>query len=150
MDKIFITADSGADIPSERAKDLGIHIVPFHLSIGEHHCDDGEIEPVDMLELCQAKKILPKTSACSPYDSERVFGRILEKDPNAHIIHLGYSAATTSSFQSARSAAEKTGRVTCVDTCFASGGYGLIAGKIAHAVRSNPKMSAESAVGLAE
>ena len=40
--------------------------------------------------------------------------------------------------------------VTCVDTCFASGGYGLIAGKIAHAVRSNPKMSAESAVGLAE
>lgn len=84
MDKIFITADSGADIPSERAKDLGIHIVPFHLSIGEHHCDDGEIEPVDMLELCQAKKILPKTSACSPYDYERVFGRILEKDPNAH------------------------------------------------------------------
>ena len=58
MDKIFITADSGADIPSERAKDLGIHIVPFHLSIGEHHCDDGEIEPVDMLELCQAQKDL--------------------------------------------------------------------------------------------
>ena len=95
-----------------------------------------------------SEKILPKTSACSPYDYERVFGRILEKDPNAHIIHLGYSAATTSSFQSARSAAEKTGRVTCVDTCFASGGYGLIAGKIAHAVRSNPKMSAESAVGI--
>lgn len=150
MSKIVVTVDSGADIPSERAQELGIRVVPFHLSVGEFHYHDGEIEPEEMLALCQEKKTFPKTSACRPYDYEMTFGEILEESPDAHIVHLGYSAATTSSFQSAQSAAERLGRVTCVDTRFASGAYGLVAGKLAHAVRSDQNLSVENATRLVD
>lgn len=43
MKKIFVTADSGADLADDVAAKLGIRTVPFHVSVGDVHFDDGDI-----------------------------------------------------------------------------------------------------------
>lgn len=134
MGNIRVTVDSGADIPPERASELGIEVIPFHMSLGDVAFDDGEISPDDMLAICAEENVMPKTSACSPADYEAVFDRILKEDADAEILHLALSSDLTRSFLSALDASETEQRITCLDTQTVTGAYGLIAEKVAQYV----------------
>lgn len=138
MSKIKITVDSGADIPPERARELGIEVIPFHMSLGDVAFDDGEISPDDMLGICAEEGVMPKTSACSPADYAKVFERLLDEDAETEILHLALSSDLTRSFLSALDASETEPRITCLDTQTVTGAYGLIAEKIALFVRKDP------------
>ena len=50
MSDIVIVAESGSDIPASEAAELGVELVPMHVSIGDATIDDGSLDPAEMLE----------------------------------------------------------------------------------------------------
>lgn len=150
MGSIAITADSGADLTKRDRLRLGVKVAPFHLTLASGHFDDGEMDVEDMLALCDESGKVPKTSACSPADYELLFRSVREEQPSAEILHLGYSAATTSSFEAACAAAAGQTGIACVDTKSATGAYGLIVGKVVEFVERNPSAGLQDAVAFAD
>ena len=56
--KILITAETGSDISREMAEELGIQLIPMHVSLGNETLDDGTFPPEDV---CAYHGFLPKT-----------------------------------------------------------------------------------------
>ncbi len=150
MPKIVITAETGCDIPAAEAAELGVTLVPMHVSLGEKTIDDGELSSAEMLERCRQLGVLPKTSGCMPVDFQRVFDRIHEQDPSAQILHVAYSAVTTCSLESAMTAAEGRDYVATMDTGHVTIGQGLIVRETAAWVRAHPEATLEQARAHAE
>ena len=46
--KILITAETGSDISREMAEELGIQLIPMHVSLGNETLDDGTFPPEDV------------------------------------------------------------------------------------------------------
>ena len=126
MPRVVITAETGCDIPAAEAAELGIELVPMHVTLGSETIDDGELSSAEMLERCRQLGVLPKTSGSTPHDFVEAFDRIHEKDPQAQILHVAYSAATTCSLESAIAAAEGRDYVTTLDTGHVTVGQGLV------------------------
>lgn len=150
MPKIVITAETGCDIPAAEAAELGVTLVPMHVSLGEKTIDDGELSSAEMLERCRQLGVLPKTSGCMPVDFQRAFDRIHEQDPSAQILHVAYSAVTTCSLESAMTAAEGRDYVATMDTGHVTIGQGLIVRETAAWVRAHPEATLEQARAHAE
>ena len=106
MSKIIITAETGSDTPKELAHQLGIRLIPMHVSIGNETLDDGTFPPQDVCAYYDRTGKVPTTSGSTPYDFESVYDRIFEEDPDAKILHLAYSAVTTCSYHSCELAVE--------------------------------------------
>lgn len=150
MNKIILVAETGADIPQEQVQRYGIHIVPMHVSFGNISRDDGTFSAEEICNHYEKTGSLPKTSACSPEDFNRVFDEIHERWPNASILHLAYSAVTTCSYQNAQIAAENRSYVTSVDTKFASVGQCVIVLRMAQLLEEHPDWTMVEAVAAAE
>ena len=150
MSKIIITAETGCDIPAAEAAELGVVLVPMHVTMGDKTIDDGELSAAEMLEQCRQLGVLPKTSGCTPHDFEVVFDRIHEKDPEAQILHSAYSAATTCSLESAVAAAEGRDYVRTVDTRHVTIGQGLVVRETLAWVGEHPDASVDDARAFAE
>lgn len=149
MARIIITADSGCDLSKETVERLGVRLVPFRFSIAGKQYVDGDLSTDEMLRLCNEYRTTPKTSACSPYDYMQAFASLHNTKPDANILHLGWSAATTSSFDSAVIAAETVEGVACVDTKSACVPYGVIVESSAQFVASNPDATLQDAISYA-
>lgn len=115
MKHIILAAETGADIPPEAACRYGIYIVPMHVAFGDATRDDGDFPSEEICAYYERTRELPKTSGSTPEDFIRAFDQIHAEYPEAHILHLAYSAATCS-YQSARIAAEDRDYVTSLDT----------------------------------
>lgn len=139
MPKIVITAETGCDIPVAEAAELGVTLVPMHVTIGDKTIDDGELSSAEMLERCRQLGVLPKTSGCSPHDFQVVFDRIHEEDPEAKILHVAYSAVTTCSLASAEAAAEGRDYVATLDTQHVTIGQGLVVRELVAWLREHPE-----------
>ena len=139
MPKIVITAETGCDIPAAEAAELGVVLVPMHVTLGDKTIDDGELSSAEMLERCRQLGVLPKTSGCMPVDFQRVFDRIHEEDPEAQILHVAYSAATTCSLESALAAAEGRDYVATLDTAHVTVGQGLVVRELVAWLREHPE-----------
>ena len=150
MSHIVITAETGCDIPAAEAAELGIVLVPMHVSLGSRTIDDGELTSAEMLEQCRQLGVLPKTSGCTPGDFQVVFDRIHETDPDAQILHLAYSAVTTCSLESAIAAAQGRGYVTAVDTAHVTIGQGLVVRETSRWVAERPEATVDEARAFAE
>ena len=105
--KIIITAETGSDIPVQLAKELGILLVPMHVSIGQETLDDGTFPPEDVCAYYDRTGKVPTTSGSTPYDFESVYDKVFEENPDAQILHLAYSAVTTCSYHSCELAIEE-------------------------------------------
>ena len=149
MSKVVITTESGSDIPAGRARELGVRIVPMHVTIGERTVDDGSLPGGEMLERCRQLGVLPKTSGCTPVDFHAVFDRIHEEDPQAQILHLAYSAATTCSLDSARIASQDRDYVTLLDTRLGSAALALVVEGVVRWLAENPDAGAVEAAEYA-
>ncbi len=112
MSRVVLVAETGSDICPELAQKHNIHLVPMHVTFGDETLDDGAFPPEEVCNYYDRTGTLPKTSGCSPEDFEKVFAAIHAAHPDAHILHLAYSAATTVSYQSAKIAAEGLDYVT--------------------------------------
>lgn len=150
MGKIIITAETGCDIPAAQAAQLGIELVPMHVSIGNKTIDDGDISPAEMLEQCRQLGVLPRTSGCMPLDFQAVFDRVHAANPDAQILHIAYSAVTTCSMESALAAAEGRDYVTCIDTGHVTIGQGFIVTGTAAWLREHPEATVGEARAFAE
>ena len=150
MSDIVIVAESGSDIPASEAAELGIELVPMHVSIGDATIDDGSLDPAEMLEQCRQLGVLPRTSGCMPIDFQRVFDRIHEQRPEAKILYIAYSAVTTCSYESARTAAEGRDYVYSFDTTHVTIGQGFVVRETALYLREHPEVSIEELMAWSE
>lgn len=143
MSDIVILAETGCDVSAAEAAELGIELVPMHVSIGQKTIDDGALAPAEMLEECRQLGVLPRTSGCTPADFAAVYDRVHAARPEAQLLLVGYSAVTTCSFESARTAAEGRGYVHMFDTAHVTIGQGLVVTEVARHLAANPGISVE-------
>lgn len=150
MGKYAIVVDSGSDIKPEAAELHGISVVPMHVTIGEETMDDGEISPLEIYGRCREMGVMPKTSACTPGDFNRVFDRVHAEQPDATILYLAYSAVTTCTYQSAQIAADGRDYVRTFDTRIASVGLGRLAVMVAEYIEQHADASVEEIFSYAD
>ena len=150
MSEIVIIAESGSDVPAAEAAELGIEIVPMHVSIGQKTIDDGELPPAEMLEECRQLGVLPRTSGCTPGDFSVVLDRVHAEHPKAQILYIAYSAVTTCSYESARTAAEGRDYVHMFDTRHVTIGQGFVVTQTARHLAENPDISVEELMAWSE
>lgn len=148
--KLLLMAETGADIPPELAEKYNIQIVPMHITFGAETKDDGSFPSEEICAFYDRTGILPKTSGSVPEDFTRAFDEAHEKWPQAEILHLAYSAATTCSYQSALIAAEGRGYVRSLDTGVACAGQGAVVLSLARLLEENPDWGMEEAAKAAE
>ena len=80
MEKFVIIADSTSDIPKELRDKYNIEIIPLCINIGEDIYKDGvELSTVELFDLAEKKKTLPKTSAIAPDEFIEVFKKHLNQ-----------------------------------------------------------------------
>ena len=138
MSKYILVAETGSDISAATADKLGIYLAPMHVSLGEVTKDDGAFPVEEVVEYYKTTGNLPKTSGCTPDDFIELFDRIHAEHPQAHIIHLAYSAVTTCSYQSAVLAAEGRDYVTSIDTKQVSAGQAAVVLALHRRLQENP------------
>ena len=104
MGKYVIVVESGSDVTPELCERYGIVRVPMHVTMGDETVEDGSIDPLEIYSRCNEFGVMPKTSGCAPADFAHVYDRIHAEQPDATILHLAYSEATTCShlFQDCR------------------------------------------------
>lgn len=150
MSEIIIVAETGSDVSAVEAAELGIELVPMHVSIGDRTIDDGTLDPAEMLEECRQLGVLPKTSGCTPGDFAEVFDRIHAEHPEAQILYIAYSAVTTCSYESARTAAEGRDYIDMFDTAHVTIGQGFVVTGAAHYLREHPEATLAELKAYAE
>lgn len=137
--KYVIVAETGSDIPRELAEEYGIYLVPMHVTFGNKVKDDGTFPPEEVCTYYEKTGQIPKTSGCNPDDFIDVFGEIMVKDLESHIIYMAYSAVTTCSFQSAKLAVGKDDSVSFIDTKHVSIGQCAAVIRMAQKLREHPE-----------
>lgn len=141
MNNIILVAETGSDIPKDIAEQMGIFLVPMHVTMGNETFDDGTFPVEKICQYYNSTNKIPKTSGSSPEDFIRVFDEIHRLYPDKQILHLAYSSVTTCSYQSALIAAEDREYVTSIDTKQVSIGQGAIVIQTARYLKANPNVT---------
>ncbi len=152
MGKIVLVAESGSDITADLCKRYGIRIVPMHVIFGSESRDDGTFPPSEVIEYFRTTGKIPTTSGSVIHDFERVFDEILETEPDASVLHIGYSSVTTCSYNCARQAAELRPQMPFaqVDTgMFSYGQYAVVTG-MAELIEQHPEWTLADAQKAAQ
>ncbi|MBQ9070046.1 MAG: DegV family protein [Clostridia bacterium] len=131
MRDYVIFTDSGSDISPEALRRWGVVSLPlsFKFSDSDKQYLDGELSSGVFYKQLREGKI-SKTAAVNCEAFREKFIKTL--DGGKDVLYLGFSSALSSTFNSARLAAEKiskegyTGEIVTVDTRSASAGLGLI------------------------
>ena len=153
MSKILIAAETGSDIPADLAAELGILLIPMHVSLGDRTLDDGAFPAEDICAYYDSTGKCPTTSGSTPYDFEAVYEGGFAEDPQAQILHLAYSAVTTCSYHSSELALEDkpyAGQVKLVDTKHVSVGQGVVVLQTHQWLQEHPEATLEEAAAAAE
>ena len=81
LNPILLLAETGSDIPQDLARELGILLVPMHVSLGDKTLDDGAFPPEDVCAYYDRTGKVPTTSGSTPYDFESIYDRLYEENP---------------------------------------------------------------------
>ena len=150
--KIILSAETGSDIPKELAEELGIVLIPMHVSMGSETLDDGTFEPEEICAYYNKNGKVPTTSGSTPYDFEAVYDKIFEENPDLQILHLAYSAVTTCSYHSVELAIEDKPyekNVRLVDTKHVSVGQGAVVIAVSEWLSEHPEATLDEAAAAA-
>ena len=150
--KILITAETGSDITKELAQELGIILIPMHVTMGNETLDDGTFPPEEVCEYYNNTGKCPTTSGSTPYDFEGVYDQIFAENPDQQILHLAYSAATTCSYHSCELAIEGkpyANNVRIVDTKHVSVGQCAVVVAVAAYLAKHPEATLGEAAAVA-
>jgi DegV family protein with EDD domain len=148
MPKYIITTDSGSDLPQELIERYNIYIIPMHVTMGSKTYDDGSFSVQKVFDFYNETESLPKTSGSTPQNNTEVFQKIFDEYPDAHIIHIGYSAVTTVSFNAANIAAEDFKNIHLVDAKHVSVGLTRIVKTTAEFIEENPKSTPDEIIAF--
>ena len=151
--KILITAETGSDNTKELARELGVVLIPMHVSMGNETLDDGAFPPEDVCAYYDRTGKVPTTSGSTPYDLESVYDTIFAKEPDTQILHLAYSAVTTCSYHSCELAIEGkpyAKNVRIVDTKHVSVGQCAVVAAVSEWLDSHPEATLDEAVAAAK
>lgn len=150
MRKYYILVESGADLSPELIETYDIRVAPMHLSLDDKDYLDGEISVEDACAFYDQTGRIPKTSAVSPFEFIEVIEQIKKENPEAIIVHIGYSAKLTSSFQNSLIAGEGFDSVYHIDTSNVSIGQGYVVIKAADLIERNPDIAIEELISKVE
>lgn len=151
--RIILVAETGSDITKELARELGIVLIPMHVSMGDKTMDDGAFPPEDICSYYDRTGKIPTTSGSTIYDFESVYDEIFTNDPNARVLHLAYSAVTTCSYHSSELALENKAykeSVRLLDTKQVSVGQCAVVCAVAAWLKEHPDATLDDAVAEAE
>ena len=151
--KILLAAETGSDITPELARELGVCLVPMHVSMGDQTLDDGAFPPEDVCAYYDRTGKVPTTSGSTPYDFETVLDNVFSENPEAQVLYLAYSAVTTCSYHSCELALEDksyANRVRLVDTKHVSVGQGAVVIAVAQWLQEHPEATLEEAAEAAQ
>lgn len=146
---LILTAETGSDLTPALAAQYGIYLVPMHVTMGEVCLEDGAFPAQDVCAYYDRTGAVPKTSACAPEDFTRVFDAIRAAHPQAQILHLAYSAATTCSYQNAGIASAERDYVLRLDTKQVSVAQAIVAMETAKQIQARPELEAPEAAKFA-
>lgn len=150
MNKYIITTESGSDLSQEMIERYNIYVIPMHVSMGAATYPDGSFDVQKVFDFYEETDELPKTSGSTPEDNAIVFKKIFDKYPDAHIIHIGYSAVTTVSFNAANIAAQDFKNIHLVDSKHVSIGAAAVVKATAQFIEARPEASPEEIVAFVE
>lgn len=151
--KILITAETGSDLPADLARELGIRLIPMHVSMGDKTLDDGTFPPEEVCAYYERTGKIPTTSGSTPYDFEAVYDALFAADPDTQILHLAYSAVTTCSYHSCELAIEDKPyrkNVRIVDTRHVSVGQAAVVLAMHRWLSEHPEATLDEAAKAAE
>lgn len=150
---IILVAETGSDVTAELAKELGVYLIPMHVSMGDKTLDDGAFPAEDVCAYYDRTGKVPTTSGSTPFDFEKVYEEIFARDPDARVLHLAYSAVTTCSYHSSELAIEGKPyekNVRIVDTKHVSVGQAAVVIAMAAWLQANPGADLDEAAAAAE
>lgn len=150
MKKYIITTESGSDLSNEIIERYNIQVIPMHVTMGDQTYPDGSFDVQKVFDYYEKTGNLPKTSGSTPEDNAKVFKQVFAQHPDAHIIHIAYSAVTTVSYNAANIAAQDFTNVYLVDSKFVSGGAAAIVKATAQFIEDNPDTSPEAIIAFVE
>lgn len=134
MSEYLITTDACADLPKEYILENNIKVMPLYYCLDDViYGEEEEMEPHAFYEKMKGGS-MPTTMACNPEYVEMAFRDILEK--GFDILHIAFSSALSSSFNSAVIAANDLReeypqrRIEVIDSKCASMGQGLLVYKL--------------------
>ena len=151
--RILITAETGSDITQELAHELGVTLIPMHVSLGNETLDDGTFPPEDVCSYYDRTGKVPTTSGSTPYDFESVYDALFSQNPDLQILHLAYSAVTACSYHSCELAIEGKPyekNVRIVDTKHVSVGQCAVVVAVAEWLEAHPDATLDEAAAAAE
>lgn len=122
--KIAISSESSCDLPKKMTQQYDVHILPYHIHIGDDEFVDGEISTEELFARAEKIKKLPKTSAINESEFVEYFTQ-LKRDYDA-VVHIALSGELTSATDNAFRAAKEVGGVYVVDSRSLSTGVGLL------------------------
>jgi DegV family protein with EDD domain len=93
---VKIVTDSGADLPLDLARELGITVVPVYLRFGDKVYRDGvDIGPDEFYAKLMSSSVLPSTSAPSAGDFAQVYSDVASSTDEIVSIHITRRHSTT-------------------------------------------------------
>lgn len=150
--KILISAETGSDITKELARELGVILIPMHVSMGSETLDDGTFPPEDVCAYYDRTGKVPTTSGSTPYDFESIYDPLFAEDPQLQVLHLAYSAVTTCSYHICELAVEGkpyADNVRIVDTKHVSVGQCAVVAAVAAWLTAHPEATLDEAAAAA-
>jgi len=96
MENFVIVTDSTSDLPKDIKDKYGIEIIPLCINIGEDIYKDGvELSTIELFDLAEEKKTLPKTSAIAPAEFAEVFNKYISQGKKVLFIGIGSGFSAT-------------------------------------------------------
>jgi len=143
---VHLIVDSTADIPAERARDLGIRVVPLLVLFGDEAYRDGvDLAAAEFYAKLKTTQAMPTTSAPSPGLFEQAYREAIAAGASG-ILEISISSALSATFSVAKQVAEMVAVETKVpievlDSRSVSMGFGLPAEIIASEARSGASLA---------
>ena len=144
---VQIVVDSTADIPSDRARELGIEVVPRTVMFGDQSFRDGvDLDGPSFYQKLSNSPVMPTTSTPPPALFEETYRRLIANGATG-LLSMHISAKLSGTFSAARQGAEMvtadTGvPIEVVDSDTVSGGFGLPAEMVARDARNGADLAA--------
>ena len=140
MKKYIILTESGTDLPIDLVRENQIKVIPMHVIMDGIDYLDGYISVTQVYEYYEKTKKIPSTSATNPVEYQLLFQKINEENPECNIIHIGYSAKASSTYQNALIASEGFENIYHVDSMNVSGGEAAIVLKAVELIEKYPEI----------
>ena len=143
---VQIVVDSTADIPLDRARELGIEVVPLTVMFGDQSFRDGvDLDGPSFYQKLSNSPVMPTSSTPPPALFEETYRRLIANGATG-ILSMHISAKLSGTFSAARQGAEMVTADThvpieVVDSDTVSGGFGLPAEMVARESRNGADLA---------